>query len=329
METAVKEGLTTSGAVMSMLKENTGRHALDSGGAYGRHWERNQHIDFEKTPAILLQFDDRIEYTRSVYHHIVNYLEYDRLLTETFHELYLNEFDPDEEMGWLQLMENFPGWLADNSQRIIVYPASVEHLGGGNSANGESNLSQTLQWEAFIMDGDEYLLLQIHGGCDIRGGYTAPKIFKVRDEGFYLFADGYITCDHCDASWYTDDDYHWYPNGKFKELQDYEIKEIYDYDLRTPGLIDWLETAFIDPNQTSLVPVHKISVPDELREILEKWDWDETARFKFAGRRIEVSLDSIWVNGREYQVVFKNKGIIVEDDGDGICPVCGIGLLCA
>ena len=28
--------------VIEMLQENTGRHMLDSGGAYGRHWERNQ-----------------------------------------------------------------------------------------------------------------------------------------------------------------------------------------------------------------------------------------------------------------------------------------------
>ena len=41
--------------VYSMITENTGRHMLDSGGAYGRHWERNQKLsldDFESLPAV-------------------------------------------------------------------------------------------------------------------------------------------------------------------------------------------------------------------------------------------------------------------------------------
>ena len=32
----------TQKLVYAMLTENTGRHMLDSGGAYGRNWERNQ-----------------------------------------------------------------------------------------------------------------------------------------------------------------------------------------------------------------------------------------------------------------------------------------------
>jgi hypothetical protein len=32
------------------------------------------------------------------------------------------------------------------------------------------------------MDGEPYLLLQIHGGADVRGGYTDAKLFKPRDD---------------------------------------------------------------------------------------------------------------------------------------------------
>ena len=42
-----------------MLTENTGKHMLDSGGAYGRHWERNQkksfHIRHSKNSFILAE----------------------------------------------------------------------------------------------------------------------------------------------------------------------------------------------------------------------------------------------------------------------------------
>ena len=40
--------------IIEMLKENTGEHFLDSGGAYGRHWEKNQDKNFKDVPVIML-----------------------------------------------------------------------------------------------------------------------------------------------------------------------------------------------------------------------------------------------------------------------------------
>jgi len=45
--------MKTKEIIYNMLTENTGRHMLDSGGAYGRNWERNQVKtieDFENEP---------------------------------------------------------------------------------------------------------------------------------------------------------------------------------------------------------------------------------------------------------------------------------------
>lgn len=45
--------MNTKEVILSQLQENTGRHMLDSGGAYGRSWERNQGKtwdDFTKNP---------------------------------------------------------------------------------------------------------------------------------------------------------------------------------------------------------------------------------------------------------------------------------------
>lgn len=39
--------MNTAEVIASMLTENTGRHMLDSGGAYGRNWERNHGRDVE------------------------------------------------------------------------------------------------------------------------------------------------------------------------------------------------------------------------------------------------------------------------------------------
>jgi hypothetical protein len=58
-----------------------------------------------------------------------------------------------------------------------------------NSYNGECDLTQTIQFVEFEWGeyGDKYVLLQIHGGCDVRGGYSSPVAYKLRDyvEGLY------------------------------------------------------------------------------------------------------------------------------------------------
>ena len=48
---------TTAEVIADMLRENTGKHFLDSGGAYGRHWERNQDRDFSAEPYAEVEFN--------------------------------------------------------------------------------------------------------------------------------------------------------------------------------------------------------------------------------------------------------------------------------
>ena len=44
----MREPTATEKMVFELITENTGQHFLDSGGAYGRHWERNQKIPIEE-----------------------------------------------------------------------------------------------------------------------------------------------------------------------------------------------------------------------------------------------------------------------------------------
>ena len=46
----------TEQVIVGMLTENTGSHFLDSGGAYGRHWSRNQTRDFDAEPKVRAHF---------------------------------------------------------------------------------------------------------------------------------------------------------------------------------------------------------------------------------------------------------------------------------
>jgi len=58
-----------------------------------------------------------------------------------------------------------------------------------NTYNGDCTLSQTLQGTNLHTQETEsdfefppYVLLQVHGGADVRGGYTDAKLFKYKGE---------------------------------------------------------------------------------------------------------------------------------------------------
>ena len=162
---------TVKETILRMLTENTGKHFLDSGGAYGRNWQRNQEKDFENEPEVSVEvWNDEVSYSISVFHYLNGAgLEFDSIC---------NEFN--------KLQENSDNWNADTECYGVSREAwewlenyndvSIENT--WNTYNGESFLSQVLQGSYLEINGDTYVLFQIHGGCDVRGGYTDAKLFK-------------------------------------------------------------------------------------------------------------------------------------------------------
>lgn len=161
-----KEITLTDKVLADMLTENTGSHMLDSGGAYGRNWERNQGLDvqsFIDAPDVQVS-----EYGISLdlFHYLRERVEFKPDIQAEFDEF--ANLEENKKTSWYELMED---WCEK-------YPAS--DFSGFNSYNGDCLLSQTIQGDFFEWsDGEVYLMLQIHGGADVRGGYTAPKIFSV------------------------------------------------------------------------------------------------------------------------------------------------------
>jgi len=216
----------TERKVIERLKENTGRHMLDSGGAYGRNWERNQGKSFVDEPYATVNFKYGVEYSQSVYHFLTEHVEYDFRLQSAFTRFAHSKEMEDE--NWLVCMEKFAERRGGAKHGEGIFT--------DNSYNGNSNLSQVIQYTAWYdNDGNCYGLVQIHGGCDVRGGYSTP--LAVQLEGIYdlaCSADGRIFCEHCGASWYTDDDYNWYGEEYWPEHHDtpgqlhlFEVKETY------------------------------------------------------------------------------------------------------
>lgn len=170
--------------IYQMLTENTGASALDSGGIYGRNYERNQKKtlkDFENEPAELYWRDgEYIHRQVSVFHYILSMELQETPLCRNFNKrnLKADNFNADADVygvsseAWEYLSRN--------------YDVTIERT--WNTYNYENDLSQILQGSNLVINDERYLLLQIHGGTDARGGYTTARLFWMPNE----YPDGII-----------------------------------------------------------------------------------------------------------------------------------------
>jgi len=209
-----------------MLTESTGTNILDSGGAYGRQWQSNRVIvDFRELEACQTEIHAPRYYTShegkrfkrsaeiliyyNIFHYLTNFLEIDDdcvKLNKAFMDY--AEREENKNVGWLVLMEEF----AEKEAQYygFTYGASW------NSYNWENLLNQVIQGVTLHKNGDEYnayWILQIHNGCDVRGGYTKPRIFRVLDRDYSILAqnDVHVSCECGFCNFYSDDGgYHWY-----------------------------------------------------------------------------------------------------------------------
>lgn len=208
--------------IYSMLIENTGSHFLDSGGAYGRHHERNANksiSDFYNEPFEKYNYQyGEIERTVSLFHYLNNFgLSIDEVCIG-FNQLNedAKEWDCDADVygvsaaAW-DYLENYVDESLNKWERVV---SDIQIVRTFNTYNADSDLSQILQGSYLKLNNEDYILLQIHGGCDARGGYTNARLFKydfdeceympeykTQDEIFDEIRDGYITeIDGIDAN---------------------------------------------------------------------------------------------------------------------------------
>jgi hypothetical protein len=202
---------TTAGVLAAMLTENTGTHMLDSGGHYGRHWQENKGVDFESTPRAWV--DDNTA-TLNVYHWLNDNLEYAPELDAQF-----QEYAQGNDASHMETMQSFISEVL-GLKRGDMYENNT-HGGVFNTYNWENNLSQTLQGLSFDLNGTSYLLLQIHGGADVRGGYTRPRAFEIVGEPYFYYDDNIsLRCTGKDRHSFHGSDREWY---------DYDSGECYTY----------------------------------------------------------------------------------------------------
>jgi hypothetical protein len=240
--------MKTKDIIIKMLTENTGRHMCDSGGANGRHWQRNQGRDFDSEPSTTSEFsiyrykeqqpELDIQITHNIYHWLTERLDYSERVDEIFH--WFCNRKSQVELSWDQNINNFfnfakPSSICDSS------PTS------GYTYNDQALLSQDIVFHQFSTDHD-LVILQIHNGADARGGFTSPRVFEC-DESLFDYCRATLYAENTldpkqtimsfgisdnSHSWHSDDGYHFY-GDECNDLETYNVTD--EPELRGQGLI--------------------------------------------------------------------------------------------
>lgn len=204
--------------IKAQLTTNTGTHFLDSGGAYGRHWEENQDDPPWEQPAWNV---DHGFVTNNVYHYMDRHLDRNRACVALEAALHAYSFSDDRKRDpWLRCQEEFAesllsGNVTASILRTLGLPdvfiedvlgvqaelrserAAANEPATINTYNGEFHgLSQVLQGTNLGGPYADYVFLQVHQGADVRGGYTGPRVYEVWD--CWIPGELSFYCEQCE-----------------------------------------------------------------------------------------------------------------------------------
>lgn len=202
--------LDADAVIREQLTENTGSHLMDSGAAYGRHHEENR----ENPPWGKPEWNVGDGYvTKNLYHHLVQTC--DRDTTAVHLEAALWAWKEEHGGSWLSASREFARAVVEDTGysedfRELGLPAEIaDTVAGvsrttdgdvvsGNTYNSEfGSTSQDFEFRMLGGHYAEYAIVHVHGGCDIRGGYTAPRVYQVSG----LLPHEYsFSCTRCDWS---------------------------------------------------------------------------------------------------------------------------------
>ena len=166
--------MKTEKIIYKMLTENTGEHFLDSGGAYGRHWQRNQKKslnDFRKEKYI--SYDSDGYATKSLFHHLIESIDYLPYETKM-----LNDWIKKDKYDWVKNPNGRGHIISDvsNFMEEYFYPDKKIHC--EYTYNCDNVLSQNFQFLFCEIYETDKIALCTHNGCDARGGMSDYKMFK-------------------------------------------------------------------------------------------------------------------------------------------------------
>lgn len=196
---------TLKDRIIEMMTEETGINMLDSGGANGRRWQRNRLIkEWDVTPVIDMDVcsDDCVIIGYSTYHYLMNFLsitEDSERLNDVLKEIIADSDEPiyadiAEFLAWYDLPDDAPT----------------------NTYNYDNIIDHVLQYHIIEIDDKPYIILEIHLGADVRGGYTYPQIFALDEVDYFMMAQNDVNASCECADWWSDDGgQNWYLDGTY------------------------------------------------------------------------------------------------------------------
>lgn len=190
--------------IKNMMCENTGKNLLDSGDIYGRHYEENQNGIMTGPQKVDFWTDGEKETELNPIVPLYDFLTYSLEIDEEAN-IYNNRF-----YNYIGAHDLDPYGVYDIEEtiKVIGEESGYSKMEMINTYNYESVLSQVIQFILFSDGYDNvYICLQIHNGCDVRGGYTLPKIFYVQDPEYFITGttDARISCGCRSYNYYGHD----------------------------------------------------------------------------------------------------------------------------
>lgn len=272
--------------VATMLTENTGRALLDSGGAYGRNWEQNQGKDFDRTPPYSLEARTwvsnqdvrKLELTATIdlYHWMDRNFKYcptiDRALQRAI------KAQKNEDKYEMEIMQDFA-----KQHGTGEWP--WEKVQVTNTYNHDCDLSQTIQYVAY--SDPEYgsvYLIQVHGGCDVRGGYTSPKAFTCSEDLVNLQVSELEAGPY---AWYCDGTYRTYPEEAGRDVLDFSTMPVIDQeDLDNIDLTVVEEPSIIVFEKKAYVVTLESTTPTGMTDL---FTGEPTHHFEWVAHELQIA----------------------------------------
>lgn len=160
--------------IAAACRYNSGKHFLDSGGESGRSWQQPA-IEEQGEELSLELYKTEVTPTLETAHFLANTTTVDADISQQF-----DDWQEREEGDWFELGERFATEVLGLNQRER-----------DNTYNNENDLSQCYVWECYtskddyadwIYCNDALLVVYIHTGADIRGGYSNPLFLRSKGE---------------------------------------------------------------------------------------------------------------------------------------------------
>ena len=219
-----------SALLSEMMIEDTGRALCDSGDIYGRGFERNQKCHPSTQPDVEIDYDGEYFIVNTYKWLASRCLSLDKTC-EIFNDLndegeyaddYIHSKSKEDITFACRLREGAREYLQD---RMSDYVYEFDTYNSDYCVTDDADL---VFLDLYDEDGytNRYVLISIHLGCDIRGGWGTVRMFRV-DEDFAL--------PSVSGTLEREDGTHWVDNREYGyklSFWDSEDSDAVDYDYR-------------------------------------------------------------------------------------------------